>query len=195
MGRRPGLSEATILDAATELVDEQGVQALSLAALAARFGVKSPSLYNHVRGLEGVRRALALRGMRELGGELQRAIMGRAGSDAFIAMAHAYRAFATRHPGLYAMIQSTGEWQGDAVIEGAAGDTVDVVLAMLQGYRLEGDEALHATRAVRSALHGFVSLETSGGFGMPLDRDESFARLLALLDRGLRARATPESGA
>jgi hypothetical protein len=57
---------------------------------------------------------------------------------------------------------------------------------VLAGYGLEGQEALHATRAIRSALHGFALLEAEQGFGMPLDVDESFAALVAVLDRGLR---------
>jgi hypothetical protein len=64
---------------------------------------------------------------------------------------------------------------------------VDVVLAVLRAYRLENDAAIHAARVVRSALHGFVSLETDDGFGIPLDLDESFGLLVSVLDQGLRA--------
>jgi hypothetical protein len=35
-----------------------------------------------------------------------------------------------------------------------------------------------ATRFFRSALHGFVALETGGGFEMPVDLERSFARLV-----------------
>jgi hypothetical protein len=31
---------------------------------------------------------------------------------------------------------------------------------------------------LRSIVHGFVSLEHSGGFGLPLEIDETFRRLL-----------------
>ena len=57
--------------------------------------------------------------------------------------------------------------------------------AILRGYGLDEDETVHATRAVRSALHGFVTLEGAGGFGLPQDVDESYARLVDLLDSGL----------
>jgi hypothetical protein len=56
----------------------------------------------------------------------------------------------------------------------------------------ESDDAIHATRIIRASLHGFVSLEASNGFGLPLDIDETFARLTQLLDRGLAARAPVE---
>jgi hypothetical protein len=49
-----------------------------------------------------------------------------------------------------------------------------------------GDDAVHAVRGLRALVHGFVTLETAGGFGFPLDRDESFRRLLATFAAGLR---------
>ena len=59
------------------------------------------------------------------------------------------------------------------------------MLAVLRGYGLDGDDAIHAVRIVRAALHGFVALEIGGGFGLPLALDETFERLIAVLDRGL----------
>jgi hypothetical protein len=58
---------------------------------------------------------------------------------------------------------------------------------VLRGYALDDDAATHAARIVRSALHGFVSLEVGNGFGFDLDLDESFAFLVSVLDRGLRS--------
>jgi hypothetical protein len=71
----------------------------------------------------------------------------------------------------------------------AAAQVVAVVLAVLRGYGLEQDDAIHAARIVRAALHGFVSLEAEDGFRIPLDLDETFARLLVVLDQGLGAAA------
>jgi hypothetical protein len=50
---------------------------------------------------------------------------------------------------------------------------------------LEEDEAIHALRGLRSLVHGFATLEISGGFGIPLDLDESFSRLVDLFITGL----------
>ncbi|MDX6723503.1 MAG: hypothetical protein QOD73_1907, partial [Solirubrobacteraceae bacterium] len=73
-------------------------------------------------------------------------------------------------------------------LAGAARSAVEVMLAILRGYGLEGDEAIHGARALRSALHGFVSLEVAGGFGLPVALDESFDRMVAALARGIRER-------
>jgi len=45
----------------------------------------------------------------------------------------------------------------------AAGETVvGTVFAILRGYGLDGDDLVDAARALRSALHGFVVLESGG---------------------------------
>ena len=73
----------------------------------------------------------------------------------------------------------------DAELVAAAGRLTELVYAILRGYGLDDEQTVHATRAVRSALHGFVTIEAAGGFGLPQDVDESYARLVALLDSGL----------
>jgi hypothetical protein len=42
-------------------------------------------------------------------------------------------------------------------------------------------------RLLRSALHGFVSLESVGGFALPLELEQTYERLIEMVDRGLRA--------
>jgi hypothetical protein len=56
----------------------------------------------------------------------------------------------------------------------------------MASFGLQGEDALHAVRALRSLVHGFTTLEVSGGFGMPLDLDESFRRLVDLFIAGLQ---------
>jgi AcrR family transcriptional regulator len=182
---RAGLSAEAVTAAGAELADAEGLDAVTLAALAARLGVRPPSLYAHVAGLDDLRARIAARGAEQLADRLQEAAAGRAGTEALEAVAEGYRAYAREHPGAYAALQRVPERNEQAAA--AAQRTVAVVLAVLAGYGLEGQEALHATRAIRSALHGFALLEAEQGFGMPLDVDESFAALVAVLDRGLRS--------
>lgn len=181
---RAGLSTASVVGAAADLADAEGLDALTLARLAGTVGVRTPSLYNHVGSLDDVRRRVALVALTELGDALRDAAVGRAGEDALTAVAHAYRAYARAHPGRYAATQRAPS-EGDDEIRAAAGRAVEVVLAILRGSGIEGDDAIHATRAFRSALHGFVALEAGGGFGIPVDLDESFDRMVAAIARGL----------
>jgi AcrR family transcriptional regulator len=181
---RAGLDAAGVVGAAAALADAEGLDRLTLARLADRLGIRPPSLYAHIGGLADLRRRLADRGARELGTALRSAAMGRARGEALVAIADAYRAYALAHPGSYAALQLAPEVRDSE----AARELVEVVVAVLRGYGLDGDDAVHAVRVIRAALHGFVMLETGAGFGMPLDLDESYARLVATLDRGLVAR-------
>lgn len=190
---RAGLDTEAVVGAAEELADANGLETITLAALARQLGVRPPSLYAHVTGLPDLRRRLAACGARQLAAAMQTAAAGRARGDALAAVADAYRSYAREHPGSYAALQRAPD-PDDAETRDAGAQAVDVVLAVLRGYGLESDDAIHATRIIRAALHGFVSLEAGGGFGLPLDVDETFARLTRLLDQGLAA-ATPSAHA
>lgn len=185
MAHRAGLDTRRVVAAAAALIDAEGVDALTLTALAERLNVRAPSLYNHIAGLEGLRRELALMAMRDLGRTLGHAVMGRSGEAALIAAGNAYRAYAHAHPGLYALLQYVAP-SADEEVQAAAYASVEVLLAVLAGYGLEGEPAIHAIRALRSALHGFVLLEMSGAFALDVEVGASFARMLALFTRGLR---------
>lgn len=182
---RAGLDAAGVVSAAASLVDADGLEALTLTRLAQSLGIRPPSLYAHVDGLPDLRRRLADRGAAELATALRSAAAGRAAGDALAAVADAYRAYARAHPGSYQALQRAPEVSGSE----AARELVEVVAAVLRGYGLEGDDAIHAVRVIRAALHGFVTLETGAGFGIPLDLDESYARLVSTLHRGLLASA------
>lgn len=177
-----------MVDTAAQLADRDGLDALTLGAVAAQLGVRPPSLYNHVDGLHGLRRDLALRGVGEMGERLRDAAVGRAGADALVAVAAAYRGYARERPGLYAALQRA-PGPGDDELRGAAARLLAPVLAVLAGYGLEEADAIHAARALRSALHGFVELERLGGFGIDLDLGQSYGWMVAALSAGLSAQA------
>jgi AcrR family transcriptional regulator len=190
---RAGLTPARILDEADALVDETGVSDLTLAEIASRLGVKLPSLYKHIAGHDALVRAMTARAKTELAGVLGRSTIGRAGDDAVAAMCHADRDWATRHPGRYELTVRAPR-PDDPADQAASAAAVAVVSDVLAGYGLAGDDTIDAIRALRAVVHGFVDLERRGGFGLPVDVDRSFARLIAGFTRLLSAwQAAPRS--
>lgn len=179
---RAGLNPDLVVAEAARLADEVGRDRLTLAALAERFGVAVPSLYKHVDGLDDLQRRLTIRSVTELGQALAAAADGRTGSSALRAVAEAYRRYAVAHPGRYAATVRAPERE-DREHLAATEVVLDVVLEVLAGYGLEGDDAIDAARALRAALHGFAALESAGGFGLPRDVERSFDRLVTGLDR------------
>jgi len=166
-----------VVEEAERIADEVGLSHLTLAALAERLGVRQPSLYKHVDGLDAVRRSIAIRAKTELADILARAAVGRSGGDAITSMSSAYRTWALDHPGRYAAAQRPSA-PADAEATTADAAVVQIVLDVLSGYELRDDDAIDAARAMRSALHGFVTLEMGGGFGLPVSIDRSFDRLI-----------------
>ena len=183
---RAGLTPQRVVQEAGAVADAAGLERLTLAAVAERFGVAIPSLYKHVDGLDGLRRDLAVLAVRELTAALSRAAVGRAGRDALHAMAGAYRAYASAHPGRYAA-SVRAPAPGDAEHLAAAEDALDVFRAVLGGYGIAGADAIDAIRGLRAAMHGFVALEAAGGFGLPQSVDASYRRLVDALDTALTA--------
>ena len=189
---RAGLSEDRVVVEAERIADEVGLSRLTLAALAESLGVRQPSLYKHIDGMDALQRSIAVRAKTELADVLGRAAVGKSGDDAIRALAAAYRRWAVQHPGRYSATVRAPE-PGDTDDEAASAAAVGVVLDVLAGYDLHGIDAIDATRAIRSTLHGFIALESSGGFGLPVNIDRSFERLVDGLVVALQALATPTS--
>lgn len=177
---RAGLSREVVVVEAARVADEVGYDRLTLATVATRLGVAVPSLYKHVDGLGDLRRGLTVLALGELGVALASAV-GRRDVDELRALADAYREYAQSHPGRYAAtLRAVDPDDHDA--DEVSRAVLQTVFSMLAGYGLSGDDAIDAARSLRAALHGFVSLEAVGGFGMPRDVDRSFARLVQILD-------------
>lgn len=187
MTGRKGVSGQAVLDAAIAVVEAEGMAGLTLSRVARELGVKPPSLYNHIAGLDTLRRDVALRATEDLGVRLGKAAMGRAGRAALRSLAAEFRAYAADHPGLYEL--SVRARPEDEEFARASLQATEPVIAILRGYDLDEDEAIHATRTLRAALHGFVSLERIGGFGLDVEVEESFAWLVERLADTLESSA------
>ncbi|WP_326568228.1 WHG domain-containing protein [Amycolatopsis rhabdoformis] len=184
MSPRAGLTPDAVVTLALEVVDADGAEALSLAKVAERAGVATPSLYKHVGGLAALRRLIDLRVAAEMTEALRGAATGRSGDDAIEALADAYRAYLRAHPHRVAALETAPD-EGDEELAKATHGVAEVAFAVLRPYGFNQAKTVHATRCLRAAVHGFASLEASGGFGRPEDVDASFTLLKTMLVRGI----------
>lgn len=192
---RAGLDPAAVTTAAAGLADEIGLAQLSMSVVAERLGVKSPSLYKHVDGLTDLTRRIAILAANELGDDLRDAMQGLAGRDAVEAAAQTVRRYVQRHPGRYEATVGIRPTGPDDPLAVALERTLASFAAALRGYGLDPADEVHALRLLRSVLHGFATIATSGGFQMRTDVDASFEWIIAFLDRGFRATtAAPSHG-
>jgi AcrR family transcriptional regulator len=172
-----------VTQAALDLVDERGTHELTLAKVAEHTGVAAPSLYKHVRSLADLRNQVAIRVVGELTERLSAAVMGRGGDQALRAAMRAYRQYVVEHPNRYAAFPQTPP--SDPELAAATRRLLEVVLAVLRGYGLEGSAAIHAARCFRATAHGFASLQAAGGFRLPEDLDTTYDHLIGMLTTGI----------
>jgi AcrR family transcriptional regulator len=187
MSPRSNLTKSAVVQVAAELINAEGLEALSLGRLAEKLSIRTPSLYNHVDGLSGLRRELSLLNARNLAARLSEAAIGQSGPELVRAFMQAIRSYIKENPGLYmSTVRASGtQAEADPKLEQEEARSVEVGMAVMASFGLEGEEAVHALRGLRSLVHGFATLEVSGGFGLPLDLDESFTRLVNLFIAGL----------
>lgn len=189
MGRKAGLSLVDVVDAAQAIADRDRLEAATLTAIAAELGIKTPSLYNHVEGLEGLRKHLAIRGARILESSFRDAVGELTGIDALRAICQADREFAAHHPGLYDSFLPAPSEDEDPELYGELASPIFYIAGFLLDMGIAQEEAIHLIRALRAMLHGFLDLEAKRGFGMPLDIDASFAEAVEMMLAGIETRA------
>lgn len=188
MPRRPGLDTTVVVQKAADILNAEGPQALTLNRLANELGIQPPSLYNHVGGLPGLYHELALLNARNLAEWMGNAAMGKSGATAVTAVAESYRTYIKTCPGLYLYTLRASQFDNppeEAALQAAETRVLQVVFAAMSSFELAHEDLLHAVRGLRSLVHGFTTLEVAGGFGLSLDCDESFRRLLNTFTLGL----------
>lgn len=184
MPPRAGLNLQSIVQAATALADERGLHEVTLTVLAQKLGIRSPSLYNHVNGLPGLRREMALAGLDQLKDVLMHATVGRSEDKAIREMSRAYLEFARAHPGLYEATLYVSDTD-DEPLDTMKNQVLELFTQVLAGFELNDDALIHAIRGLRSVLHGFSSLERIGGFGLSVDVNQSFELIITTFLQGL----------
>lgn len=181
MSVKKRLDTQTILNAAAELAEEKGLENVSLLQVAEKLGVKSPSLYNHLNGMQEISSGIAKLAISRLEDAIRNAAVGRSKENALTAIASAYRQFAKGNPELYKAILRFPDFHDESIQE-AGHAVVRILYQVMEPYHFSKEETLHFARGFRSALHGFVSLETAGFFQSgEANVDESYEQLVSRL--------------
>lgn len=181
---KAGLDKKVILETAVKMADTKGIASITIKSLADELGVKSPSLYKHISGIEELNKELMLYGWKKLEKELTKAAVGKAKDDAIIAMCHAYRAYVMRHTGVFEAMQWYNMYQSEEHLQATA-EIVSVIFQVLDAYGLSEEQKVHIVRMLRSFLQGFLSVESHGGFGNSLTVDDTFEISLKIFLNGI----------
>jgi AcrR family transcriptional regulator len=167
-----------IVAAARELLEAEGPDGLSMRRLAARLGIRAPSIYKHLPDKQALENALVSAAFDE------QAVLFEAAAeedDPLGAIVAAYRRFVAEHPHLYRLM--TGRpLQRDRLTPGVEARAAAPLIRAVGG---DPDVA----RATWAFAHGMTILELDGRFPPDADLDAAWERgLRAFRPRGSRRR-------
>jgi len=157
-----------IVDAALELLEEEGADGLSMRRLAERVGIRAPSIYKHLPDKRALEAAIISRGF-ELQADAFEA--ARDAEDRLGALARVYRAFAHAHPHLYRLMTER-ELHRELLTPG-----VEARAALPLVEAVGGDADL--ARAAWAFAHGMTILELDNRFPPDADLDAAWQRGMA----------------
>ncbi|MET9497886.1 WHG domain-containing protein [Streptomyces sp. NPDC006552] len=161
-----------IVTAGRELLEAGGRQGLTMKSVADRVGVRSPSLYKHVRNRAALLAAVAVATAEDLTVRLE------ATDESLRELAHCYRRFAKDRPEGFRLLNSPHT---------PPESLARAVEPLLRTSRcLVGEaEALDAARLWTAWATGFIEMELNGAFRLGGDVDRAFEYGLAGMDRAL----------
>jgi AcrR family transcriptional regulator len=155
-----------IVEAAREVLEQEGRGALSMRHLAERLGIRAPSIYKHFASKEALEAALISIGFDEQGALFEAALEDS--PEPLVAMARAYRAFAHGHPHLWRLM-SDGPLDRSLLVAGTEERAVAPVVRAAGGDR-------DLARAIWAFAHGMTILEIDGRFPPDADLDAAWRR-------------------
>ena len=163
-------STDAIVAAGRHLLEERGIEALTMRDVARAVGVRAPSLYKRVRDRADLVRLI----LEDVTDELTSVLDAAAGfGDAVAnvrAMASAYRRFAHSNPVTYTLMFAPPAVPGAAARSVRSSATFLRVIAELVG----PERALPAARMIVAWAHGFIMMELAGAFRLGGDVEQAW---------------------
>lgn len=182
------LSRKDVVDAAIHCLQRDGDSGLGINRVAHELGIRPPSIYKHIDGNDALRRAVAVEGMHRLTKYLNHRVQNVQDHRRLVhAIACGIRQFFHHHPALHTVIKTT-PIEDDPGYESAKQAFLAFNAEHLYPFGIEGDEVIHAVRALVSACHGFVLLERSKRFIAAQSLDDSYEWLINALIFTLESR-------
>jgi AcrR family transcriptional regulator len=169
MSAAPKTSVQEIRRAARRLLEEEGLDGVSMQSVASRVGVQAPSLYKRFASRAELLEGVTEDALADLRAAIEPLVSPGEAKRSLRRIADAYRAFARQNPQAYRLIFTANTTSNlDARLAAAA--------PLLRILREELGEpgALPAARTLVAFLHGFITMEQGGLFQFGGNIDEAF---------------------
>lgn len=179
------IDKSLVIERAIHMINITGIENLSLKTLAEDLGVKPPSLYNHVSGIDDLKEQIMLHGWKELDDRIVEAVIGLTGYDAVRAICRAFHEYAAENQGVFSAMLWYNQFK-DAQNMEATSKMFSVFFKITESVNISRENCFHLVRMFRSFLEGFSLLENNHAFGNDLSVDDSFELALDVLVEGMK---------
>lgn len=163
MARRLGVSRDDVVAAAVRIGDRDGLDGLTVAAVATEVGCRPPSVYHHVDGLDGLVRALTLVAADHLTSQLQLAARDADGLEALRAILLAAHRWGVGHPGRFAALDRPVEPSADPELAAARAGVLLPVRDVLVELGVPAARRRPVLAALVAAVRGCIAAELALG--------------------------------
>ena len=156
-----------LVDAGLHILDESGLQALTLRACAARAGVSHAAPKHHFGNLTGLLTAIATRGFDIFTAtmEAERALSPAEPYERVEAICRGYIKFSQSHPALFAlMFNTTAPLKPDAAFKRAADAAYGVLSDACAPFEPVSEDPRSTEIMIWSLVHGLACLRLGGRF-------------------------------
>lgn len=182
---RTGLDTNVVICRAAQIANEVGIENITLKMLADDLGVKSPSLYNHIEGLEDLKNQLMIYGWKQMEQKIMQSVIGISGYDAIKAGCYSFYEYATENPGVFNAMLWYNKFQNSETIEATSG-LFSILFKVTSSLNISDENCNHIIRTLRGFLEGFSLLVNNKAFGNPISIEESFELSLNVLIEGIK---------
>lgn len=178
------ITKSAVIQTASEIADERGLNNVSLKTVAERLNIRTPSLYNHIESLEDLLRNVAHTNMKIMNERMMQAAIGVSGDDAVKAVGITYLDFMIEHPGIYETIQ-WATWNGTEETAEIFTQYKSLLTTLIRSCNIRKKNAEEALNILTGILHGYTTLRLKEAISDPEKIRKSLSEALDVILLGL----------
>lgn len=183
------ITKNAIIQAASDIADEKGLNNLSLKIVAEKLNIKTPSLYNHIDCLDDLLRAVAHNGMWQMNERMKQAAIGTIGAAAIKAVSVEYLNYMLEHPGVYETIQ-WATWHGTDETAAIFDDYLSLLITLIKSCNFNQAKTNEILNMLTGIIHGYTTLQLRYAFSNPVKARDDLCNALDVLLTGIQMKWT-----
>ncbi|MDB0439793.1 TetR/AcrR family transcriptional regulator [Clostridioides difficile] len=152
------VSRDIVIQVASDIADKEGLNKLSLKAVAEKLSIRTPSLYNHIESLDDLLQEVAHNGMRKMNKQMEKVAIGNSGDAAIKSVSITYFNFIIAHPGVYETIQ-WATWHGNNETSEIFEEYKSLLEKLILSCNLKTENIGEMLNLLMGVIHGYSTLQ------------------------------------